>query len=223
MSEQRHFHESYEETLELKDGSEIRLRLVRPSDKALLVEGFKQLSSESRFLRFFGHKSGLTPRELTYLTEIDGERHFALGAAQIRPDGTEVGVGIARFVRLSESPDVAEPALAVVDEWQGKGLGRQLLVRLSAAAREREVERFRCYVLADNPAMLHVIRDLDPAAINGEQEGLVLIDFELPQRPWDPDALHRPRGKALHGALAMAAEGLLRLRRAFAWFDAPDE
>lgn len=222
-SPKRHFHDSYEETIKLKDGSVVRLRLVRPSDKALLLEGFKRLSKESRFLRFFGHKSGFTSRELTYLTEIDGEKHFALGAAQLLPDGTEQGVGIARFVRLPDSPDVAEPALAVVDDWQGRGLGKALLVRLSAAARERGVERFRCYVLADNPAMLHVIRDVDPTALTGEEEGLVLIDFELPQRPWDPDAHSRPRGRALHQALSMAAEGMLRLRRAFAWLDAPDE
>lgn len=222
-SEQLHFHEGYDETIELSDGSAVRLRLVRPSDKGLLLEGFERLSEESRFLRFFGHKSGLTSRELTYLTELDGQKHFALGATHRRADGAEEGVGIARFVRLEEEPDVAEPALAVVDDWQGRGIGRALLVRLSAAARERGVSRFRCYVLADNPAMLHVIGDLDPAALRGEEEGLVLVDFEIPERPWDPEARSRPRGRALHGALAMAAEGLLRLRRAFAWFDAPDD
>lgn len=221
--EHRHFDDAYEEILELKEGSTVKLRLVRPSDKSLLLEGFKRLSPESRFLRFFGHKSGLTTKELVYLTEIDGERHFALGAAQLLPDGQELPVGIARFVRLPDLPEVAEPALAVVDDWQGRGLGREMLKRLSAAARERGVERFRCYVLADNPAMLHVIRDLDPAALSGEEEGLVLVDFELPRRPWDPDAHHRPRGRALHRALEMAAEGLLRLRRAFAWLDLPDE
>ncbi|MBW2523256.1 MAG: N-acetyltransferase [Deltaproteobacteria bacterium] len=219
----RHFHDSYDETLELRDGSKVRLRLVRPTDKALLLEGFKRMSSESRFLRFFGHKSGLTTRELTYLTELDGERHFALGAAEVAADGTETGVGIARFVRLPDEDAVAEPALAVVDDWQGRGLGREMLIRLSAAARERGVERFRCFVLADNPAMLHVIRDLDPAALSGEEQGLVLVDLELPQRPWDPEARRRPRGRALHGFLAMAAEGLLRLRRAFAWLDTPDD
>lgn len=215
----RHFDQDYEETVALSDGTEVELRLVRPQDKELLVEGFQRLSAESRFRRFFASKSELSDKEVRYLTEVDGENHFALGARRRLPDGCEQGVGVARFVRLSDRPDIAEPAIVVVDDMQGKGLGHALLVRLNAAARERGVERFRCQVLGDNPSMLAIIREADPTAIKGWEGDAVRVDCEIPRRPLDPEARQRPRGKALHHLLGLGAQGALRLRRAIAWWD----
>jgi len=54
----------------------------------------------------------------------------------------------------------AEFAIAVADEWQGAGLGRELLVRLSAHAREHGVRRLFGDVLWGNNAMLGLAREL---------------------------------------------------------------
>src|SRR5262249_26789271 len=108
--EPRRFDASYRETLELRDGSTVELRPIRPEDKPIFLDGFARLTPESRYLRFFTGKDHLTDAELAYLTEVDGERHFALGA--IAPDGR--GAGVARFVRLEDEPDVAELAVTVV-------------------------------------------------------------------------------------------------------------
>src|SRR5207244_92171 len=109
--------------------------------------GFAGLSAESRYRRFFSAKDRLSEAELRYLTEVDGVDHFALGALH---DGE--GAGVARFVRLRDRPDTAEAAIVVVDERQGCGLGRLLLTRLTEAARERGITRFRSDVLARNQA-----------------------------------------------------------------------
>lgn len=218
-SSHHHFDQDYREIVTLSDGTEVELRLVSPQDKELLVEGFQRLSAESRFRRFFAPKSQLSDKEVRYLTEVDGESHFALGARRRLPDGREQGVAVARFVRLSDRSDIAEPAIVVVDEMQGKGLGHALLARLNAAARERGVERFRCQVLGDNPSMLAIIREADPTAIKGWEGDAVQVDCEIPRRPLDPEARQRPRGKALHHLLSLGAQGALRLRRAIAWWD----
>src|SRR5438094_503291 len=136
----RHFDGSYREQVALSDGREVELRLTRAGDKEILLRGFHRQSPESRFRRFFTEKATLSASELKYLTEVDGEDHFALGAVETLADGTVEGRGIARFIRLRDRPTVAEAAIAVDDAVRGLGLGRALFRRLCAAARERGVE-----------------------------------------------------------------------------------
>ena len=85
-------------------------------------------------------KARLTEGELRYLTDVDGVDHFAIGAARRHLMSKDEGVGSARFVRIAEEPDTAEPAVTVIDSYQGKGLGSILLQRLIEAAWERSFE-----------------------------------------------------------------------------------
>ena len=56
---------------------------------------------------------------LSYLTEIDGDNHFALIAIERdRPDRL---VAVARFVRYRDRPTEAEFAITVHDPYQGRG------------------------------------------------------------------------------------------------------
>lgn len=123
-AEQRYrYDESYEETVHLSDGQRIHLRPMRPSDKQMLLDGFEHLSPDSRYARFMAPKSTLSERELRYLTQVDGINHFAIGAIRRHLVSKPEGVGSARFVRLSDQPDTAEPAVTVLDDFHGKGLG----------------------------------------------------------------------------------------------------
>jgi hypothetical protein len=116
-AEQRYrYDESYEETVHLSDGQRIHLRPMRPSDKQMLLDGFEHLSPDSRYARFMAPKSTLSERELRYLTEVDGINHFAIGAIRRHLVAKPEGVGSARFVRLSDQPDTAEPAVTVLDD-----------------------------------------------------------------------------------------------------------
>ena len=133
MQPYRRFHPQYRERLALADGTWAELRMVRPEDAALLQDGFERLSPSSRFQRFLSAKPRLSQEELHYLTRVDGERHLAIGAVTRSPGGREVGLGVARFIRLSHAPEIAEVAITVVDDAQGKGLGRVLMDRLVAA------------------------------------------------------------------------------------------
>ena len=92
------------------------------------------------------------------MTEIDQHHHVAIVA---RPSGdpTSAIVADARYVLRADSAD-AEFAVAVADEWQGAGLGRALLQRLAAHARQQGVRRLFGDVLWGNPAMLALLRGL---------------------------------------------------------------
>lgn len=103
--------------------SAIRIRPLGPGDRDRLAEAFAALSAQSRQRRFLGPKPRLSARELTYLTEIDHVDHEALAAVE-RASGRIVGVG--RYATTVPAGPVADLAVVVADEWQGRGLGTAL-------------------------------------------------------------------------------------------------
>jgi GNAT superfamily N-acetyltransferase len=139
----------YREKALLKDGTEVELRLVIPADKTLLAHGMDNFSPESRYQRFLGAKKTLDDNELTYLTHVDGVDHFAIGALA----SDEEGIGVARFVRFGPDRSAAEAAIAVLDAYQNRGLGRILFTRMISAAVERGIEHLNGSMLSDNRSM----------------------------------------------------------------------
>ncbi len=194
----RFFSAEYEERASLRDGTPVLLRSVRPEDKELLLRGFERLSPQSRYLRFLSPKPTLSEEELRYLTEFDGERHFALGAARVDDAGLPVeGLGVARLIRYPHEPSVAEAAIAVVDAVQGQGLGTLLFMRLIAAGAERGISRFRCEVHASNSAMRDLIAGVHPDYSLEVRAGVMCIEMQLPVTSAAEAADEPPRQSAL--------------------------
>jgi ribosomal protein S18 acetylase RimI-like enzyme len=211
MSAPRFFTLDYTEQAVLRNGTRVRIRLLRPDDKQLLRAGFERLSPASRYTRFLGSKTSLSDDELRYLCEVDHEDHFALGAELDTDDGAgPVGVGVARFIRLADRPDTAEAAIAVADELQHQGLGKLLFLRLAAAATERGVARFRCEVLASNAGMTALLAQISPDRTVESSSGVMSIEIALPSvAPTQPPAttpLHSPIYRLFRAAAQNAVE-----------------
>lgn len=159
----------------LDDGRRVLFRPIAPEDKQALQSGLSQLSDESRYLRFFSPIDHFTERQLRYLTEIDYENHFAWVAVLPDEPGTP-GIGVARWIRLAAQPDVAEGSVVVVDEYQGKGIGRTLLWLLAHSAIERGIRAFQVWTLGDNAPVHHLLKGLGATPVkseSGTQEFLV--------------------------------------------------
>ena len=203
----RHFTADYVERVALRDGTVIVLRLVVPEDKQLLETGFKRWSAESRYARFLAMKTTLTADELRYLTEVDQQDHFALGAVQEdEATGERIGMGIARFIRLTDRHATAEAAIAVADEAQGRGLGKLLFLRLCAAAEERGFERFHCEVLGSNTGMAALIEGIAPERTTEVGNGVMSIEMVLPHvTPTEPPETPGPES-SLYRMLRAAAQ-----------------
>lgn len=149
-------HANEEEAVTLHDGSQVLMRAVHRDDLQMLIEGLTKLGPESRRLRFLTAKTHFSSTELRYLTELDHRNHDAIGAR----DADGHGLGIARFIRDPEHPEVAEIAVAVVDDWQGRGLGSALLSRIYARARQEGIERILALVDEGNEAMTALLQSL---------------------------------------------------------------
>jgi len=159
----------------LRAGSKVLIRQVQSTDAPLLADGFARLSPQSRRMRFLTTKKELSRAELRYFTDVDHHDHEALGALN-HADGR--GVGIARYIRDAEDPQAAEIAVTIVDDWQGRGLGTELLARLSGRARSEGIHRFTALVAADNTAMAGLLRNVS-ASLVGRSPGTVEYEITL--------------------------------------------
>ncbi len=208
-----HFDEAYREAATLGDGVGVLLRTLRPSDKEALLEGFDRLSPESRYFRFLTNKARLTEEDLERLMSVDGVNHFALVALSTGPGGDVEGLGVARFVRLEDEPEVAEPAITVVDHAQKRGLGSLLLHRLGAAARERGIKRFVCQFLASNLPVRRLLEEYSSVGVlECDESGLVRAEVPVPEV--DPSANPTPvdRHNLAFRLLGDSARGKIRVR-----------
>ena len=178
----------------------IEIRPIRPDDRGALADGMRRLSPESRYRRFFSPVDSLTERQLTYLTDVDHHDHEALVALEA---GTEHGVGVARFVRSQHDPEVAEVAVAVADDWQGQGIGSELLHRLTERARDEGIRRFSGSILEENRPMRELMAELGDLRVTDRAAGGIEVEVDLP----DEGIV-----AALRETLRAAARGLLRMR-----------
>ncbi|MCG7921442.1 MAG: GNAT family N-acetyltransferase [Candidatus Thiodiazotropha lotti] len=115
--------------------------------------GFQHMSARSRFSRFATALDHLTDQQLDYLTDLDGKDRVAW-CASITSKDEESGIGIARYINLPNEARMAEFAITVVDDYQGLGVGYQLLNKLIESAKLNGFQTLRGYILMSNSAML---------------------------------------------------------------------
>ena len=106
------------------------------------------------YLRFFSHKKALEDEELRRVTECDGASEAAL-VATVGSGDREIIVGLGEYVRSGAAADIA---FAVEEDFQGRGIASRLLQELVHIARANGIVRFEADVLAENTAMLAVLR-----------------------------------------------------------------
>jgi acetyltransferase len=152
----RAYPSKYVEGVELRDGTKLTIRPIRPEDEPAVVRFHSTLSDESVYRRFFSQmklESRIRHERLTRVCFIDYDREMALVAEQ--PRTSTRPAEIIAIGRLVKSPleSEAEVAAIVTDSYQRKGVGRELVSRLVRFGREEKLERLVASVLTDNPAM----------------------------------------------------------------------
>jgi acetyltransferase len=160
----------------LAGGRMTRLRMLAAGDLCAEKAFFNGLSLASRHQRFHIGLREVSPALLKLLTDVDQQLHRAWVVEAEEP-GLSV-VADARYVRDAEHPERAEFALAVADDWQGRGLGRRLVAHLAADARRQGLRELFGDVLAENRRMLALMRDLG-ARLQPHPDGAQLVRAAL--------------------------------------------
>jgi len=172
--------------IRLPDGSFLRLRHLLREDREILGAFFAQCSAEALRFRFMSSIRSPSESLLSYLAEADGARHVALIVTQGKVNDERI-VAEGRYVVLKERPDVADIALLVVDEMQRRGIATVLIRRLMDIASRKGVTHFSADVLADNRAMLSLLRKFAPPQSATVSSGV--IHFELPVVSFEKERL----------------------------------
>ena len=137
----------------LKDGTPVTIRPIRPEDEPLMVQFYGTLSECSVYLWYFCSLSLSTRVEHERLVRIcfgSYDRGFALVADRNSATGQHEVLGVGRFSAINRGE--AEAAVLVSDQWQGRGLGTELLSGVARVAREEKFKRLSGEILRDNLA-----------------------------------------------------------------------
>ena len=178
--------------IELKDRTKVHLRPIVPEDEPLLHEAVASMSERTVYFRFFSPIKRMSDALAHRLAVVDYNDRFALVATTHKPAadraasgqspaaGKERIVGVACYDRAPQT-DMAEVAVAVIDEFQRRGMGSVLLAELARVAKTHGINMFQLIVLPENQEMLGLLRKMGwihQAKLVG---GLYEISFELPE------------------------------------------
>ncbi|MCW9015314.1 MAG: bifunctional acetate--CoA ligase family protein/GNAT family N-acetyltransferase [Gammaproteobacteria bacterium] len=160
--------------LQLADGTNIKIRPIRPEDASIEQNFIRELSAQSRYFRFMQGINELTQQMLVRFTQLDYNRELALIAVLEDADG-ETELGVARYV-MNPDGESCEFALVVADRWQHKGIGTQLMNALIDAARQRGFRIMDGEILANNRNMLMLTEKLGfKAQTSAEDPGIRVV------------------------------------------------
>ncbi|MDR3387595.1 MAG: GNAT family N-acetyltransferase [Rudaea sp.] len=158
-------------TEKLRDGTHVLVRPIRKSDASIERTFIERLSPESRHFRFLGYFKSPSDELVKRMTDIDDERDMAF-VALVHDEGEKKEVGVSRYSVATDGTS-CECAVAVADEWHGRGLGALLMRHLIEVARSRGIKKMCSIDSSDNSGM----RDL-----------AAYLGFK---RQTDPDDVHQ--------------------------------
>ena len=110
----------------------------------------------SLYRRFFTVKRYFTEREHAFFLNVDFDKHVAL-VALMEEAGRKVIVGGGRYVVVQLAK--AEVAFAVIDQYQGQGIGSLLMRHLAAIARAAGLRELIAEILSRKHANAEGVRN----------------------------------------------------------------
>ena len=166
----------------LRNGAPVHIRPIRPEDEPLMVSFHQSLSERSVYMRYF-HMLNLGRRtehdRLARVCFIDYDREMALVTeVHDAAAGLRSIVAVGRLSKL-RGANTGEVAIVISDQFQGQGLGTELMQRLLGVARDEKLSRVAAEVLAENREMLHVCENTGFRLERGSDETTVRVSIDL--------------------------------------------
>ncbi len=153
----------------------VEIRPARVDDERRVRDFVVGLSPRTQTLRFFAG----VPRPAASLVRAmiaRDERRHALLAVRPGPTGDViVGHAMSCHTGAPGSAGVAEIAVVVADEWQGRGIGRRLIERLVLRAAACGIAELGMDVMGENRRVLKMVRRQWPDAVMRVSSGTVEV------------------------------------------------
>ena len=165
------------ETYATIGGVNIFFRPIKPTDEEMMQELFYSLSEESIYYRFFSRTQFMPHKKVQRFTTIDYQKEMAI-VGVVEEDGREKIIAVGRYAVEPES-NMAEVALLVQDDWQGKGIGTWLFQYLIQIARSRKIAGFKAHVLAENKIPLHMAHKTGYTVETTLENGIFHVSFKF--------------------------------------------
>jgi GNAT superfamily N-acetyltransferase len=166
----------YSAVEELRGGVRIEIRALEPDDQGDLVAAVHRISTHSLYRRFFGVRRNFTQKEIDFFVNVDFINHVAL-VAVAQEEGRAAIIAGSRYVVVH--PGSADVAFAVIDEYQGRGIGGALMRHLVTIARGAGLEELTADVLAENAPMLKVFANAGLDCTTQMESGVVHLTCRL--------------------------------------------
>jgi len=160
----------------LRDGRRVEIRALKPDDKADMLDAVSRIGAQSMRRRFFGAKRDFSESEQAFYLNVDFVNHVALVAVIAEGERRTI-VGGGRYVVTQ--PGSAEVAFAVVDAFQGQGIGSRLLRHLIVIARQAGLKELIAEVLPENAAMLKVFENSGLKVATRRDAGTVHVRMQI--------------------------------------------
>jgi acetyltransferase len=156
----------------------VAIRRVRPADSAALQAFYAHLSPDSRRARFLGTCAGLSERQAMSFCTLDHQH--AEGFVAFAGAGTGDQQLVGHLCLEPSGEQRLELAVAVADEWQGRGIGRTLFERALRWAQEHGTVEIIATAYADNVRVLRLLSSAPHApTISGSDAGVVTVTIPL--------------------------------------------
>src|SRR5512133_2216804 len=144
----------------MKDGKEVLIRPIRAEDEPLMQKFHETLSDRSVYLRYLSPmllSERVTHERLSRVCHSDYAREVAL-VVDIEDKGERAIIGVGRLSKFRGDDEEARMSLLVSDEYQGEGIGAELVKRLIVAAKHEKIKRIVAIMSAENESMQKLCR-----------------------------------------------------------------
>ncbi|MCY1273838.1 Protein lysine acetyltransferase Pat [compost metagenome] len=163
---------------QLKDGSHVLIRPLRPEDREREAAFIAGLSAEARHFRFGCSLKEASPALLDHLMQVDYRSTMAFVALTVQ-EGQPIQVGVARY-GATDDEEQCECAVVVADDWRRRGLAAALMRHLIDYARRQGFRQVYSLDAPSNQAVQSLARHLGSTGTrNPEDPGQLIHRLRL--------------------------------------------
>ncbi len=166
----------------LNNGQKVTFRPIRAEDEPLMIRFHETLSDRSVYLRYLSPmllSERVTHERLSRVCHCDYARELAL-VVEAEEKGERAIVAVGRLSKFRGEDEEARISLLISDNYQGKGLGLELVNRLIDAARQEKIKRIVAVMSPENDAMQKLCQMTGfPTGVTNASTGMIEATLNL--------------------------------------------